>query len=531
MLTLTNILIASFFGLLLLYFFLRFTKKQKMLKRQKDEFESILDNIPAMVLYKDLSGNILKANRTFINLFKHLTKNPVGKKSEEFVPGLKGIVPQIDEQVIRSGHPLDFYFSYEDPVLGTRWIGGVKVPYRNGYGKTIGTIMLGKDITEQKRAEENLKFAKENAELANLAKSDFLSRISHEIRAPLSGLIGMSELLMGTHLTPDQHRYAKTIYASAELLFALLSDVLDLSKIEQGLVKLNVAPTEIEVMVSEMAEILELEAIKNKVEIMVRCATDVPKVVFADLVRLKQVLLNLLLNAIKFSGGGEVLLSVEKKGDNLLFSVNDNGIGIPKDKQHLLFKKYSQLDPTIALRFGGTGLGLSISRELVHLMGGEIQVESDVGLGSTFYFEIPCHPAPSQPPLALLRDEIKTKRILVVDDYAQNRETFLIYLHYLHCDRSEAASSGQEAIDRIQQAEAEGDPYSFAFIDFAMPEMNGKQLGKLIRKNPKLENLKLVLFSGIAKLDQVEDVKDHGFSALLFKPIFIKDLIQVLNRL
>ena len=444
MLTIANILIGGFFVLLLLYFFVSVTRKQKILKRQKNEFESILDHIPAMILYKDLSGNILKANRTFIDLFKHLTENPVGKKSEEFVPGLKGIVPQIDEQVIRTGHPLDFFFSYEDPILGTRWVGGVKVPYRNSDGKMIGTIMLGKDITEQKKAEESLKFAKENAELANLAKSDFISRISHEIRAPLGGLIGMSELLMSTNLTPDQHRYARTIYSSAELLFALMSDVLDLSKIEQGLVKLHITPVGIEEMVSEMAEILEIEAQKNRVEIMVRCATDVPKVVFADLVHLKQVLLNLLLNAIKFSGGGEVLLAVERKGDNLLFSVKDTGIGIPKDKQHLLFKKFSQLDPTIARRFGGTGLGLSISRELIHLMGGEIHVESDVGLGSTFYFEIPCHPAPSQPVMPSLKDGIKTKRILVVDDYGQNRETLLIYLHYLHCERSEAASSGQE---------------------------------------------------------------------------------------
>ncbi len=307
--------------ILVLFAFYKLFKEKKHLHQQQEEFEAVFDNIPAMILYKDLSGRIIKANKTFIDLYKHLTQNPVGKRSEDFIPSLKDIVPKIDETVIQSGHPLEFYFPYEDQALGTRWVAGVKVPYKDDNGNIIGTIMLGKDFTAQRKAEEELKLAKENAEAANLAKSDFLSRISHEIRAPLSGLIGMSELLLTTKLTPDQHRYVKTICSSAGLLFTLMSDVLDLSKIEQGQVTLNLTPANIEELVSEMAAILEIEAQKNKVEIIVQCSVDIPKVVFADIVHLKQVLLNLMLNAIKFSGGGEVLLTLEKKKiDSLLRS-------------------------------------------------------------------------------------------------------------------------------------------------------------------------------------------------------------------
>jgi len=517
--------------IIVLFAFYKLTKEKKRLHQQKEEFESIFDNIPAMILYKDLSGRIINANRTFIDLFKHLAQNPVGKRSEDFIPGLREIVPKIDDKVIKSGHPLEFCFPYEDQLLGTRWVAGVKVPYKDENGNVIGTIMVGKDFTAQKKAENDLKLAKENAEAANLAKSDFLSRISHEIRAPLNGLIGMSELLLATKLTPDQHRYVKTIYSSAELLFTLMSDVLDLSKIEQGQITVNQTSVDIEELVSEMAEILEIEAKKNKVEIIVQCSVDIPKVVFADVVHLKQVLLNLMLNAIKFSGGGEVLLTLEKKEDRLIFAVKDTGIGIPKDKFDQLFKKYSQLDPFISSRFGGSGLGLAISKELVSLMGGTIHVDSEQGVGSTFWFDIPCQIAPSQPEILTLNEQVKSKKILIVDDYQQNRDILLQYFHHLECLKVQAASSSQEAYEMLKKAVDEKDPFSIAFIDFSMPEMNGKQLGKWVLKNPQLSHLKMVLFSGIAKLDQLDDLEEHGFSAVLFKPIFVKDLINVLNKI
>ncbi len=196
-----------------------------------------------------------------------------------------------------------------------------------------------------------------------------------------------------------------------------------------------------------------------------------------------------------------------------------------------LFKKYSQLDPIISRRFGGSGLGLAISKELVSLMGGTIHVESEQAVGSTFWFDIPCQIAPSQPEIPTLNEQVKSKKILVVDDYHQNRDILLSYLHHLECPNVQTAASGQEACELLQSAIAANDPFSIALIDFAMPEMNGKQLGKWILQNPQFSHLKMVLFSGITKLDQIDDLEEHGFSAVLFKPIFVKDLINVLNKI
>lgn len=296
-----------------------------------------------------------------------------------------------------------------------------------------GTVAVISDITDIKRISDELRRAKDAAEAANEAKSAFLATMSHEIRTPLNGVVGMTNLLSGTPLNAEQRDYCKTMSSAADTLLTVINDILDFSKVEAGALELERMPIDLTESVEESVELVANRAAEKNIDLVCRVNSSVPAAVFGDATRLKQVLLNLLNNAVKFTDAGSVTLDVATRGDAgtqqpgnfvlLQFKVTDTGIGIPADRMNRLFRSFSQVDASTTRRYGGTGLGLVITKKLVELMGGEISVDSEEGVGTTFIFTIPAEmtEAPDKSSRRAALDTIRGKRVLIVDDHRSNR--------------------------------------------------------------------------------------------------------------
>jgi signal transduction histidine kinase/DNA-binding response OmpR family regulator len=386
-----------------------------------------------------------------------------------------------------------------------------------------------------KRTEE-MRRAKDAAEEASRVKSEFLANMSHEIRTPLNGIMGMTDLALGTEMTTEQREYLDTVKQSADSLLVVINDILDFSKIEAGKVDLEVADFNLRDCLESTLKILASRADEKRLELLCEIAPEVPEVVRGDSSRLRQIVTNLVGNAIKFTTEGEVAMKVEVKsqvGDNrtLQFTVSDTGIGIPQEKQALIFDPFSQADTSTTRKYGGTGLGLTISARLVELMGGRIRLESEVGRGTHFFFtaqvkssEMPSAVGSSAPP-----EILRGVKALIVDDNSTNRRILDGMLRRWEM-RPTLVEGGEAALAELSAAREAGAPYRLILTDMHMPKMDGFSMVERIRQRPELVTATIMMLTSAGHRGDADRCRELGVAAYLLKPIRQSELREAIAR-
>jgi PAS domain S-box-containing protein len=488
----------------------------------EDRFRLISETLPVGIFETDAKSECLYTNTSWQEIFGVSLIESLMSDWREFLhPDDRESVSEQWEQTLRNLKAFSKDCRVITPKGDERWIHLRSSPVFSDTGtRYTGTVV---DITDRKHTEVELKKAKDAAEAASIAKSEFLANMSHEIRTPMNGVIGMTNLLMDTGLDVEQSQFTETIRTSADSLMTVINDILDFSKIEAGKLELEVIDFDLRITLEEVSELMSLKAYEKGLEFASIVHHEVPSLLRGDPGRLRQILINLLGNAIKFTDSGEVTLKAILEEEDahrvvIHFSVSDTGIGISKKDMDRLFKSFSQVDGSTSRNFGGTGLGLAISKQLTELMEGRIGVDSKEVQGSTFWFTVAIEKQPEDRETLMILEDIRKKRILFVDDNAINRQVYREQLKSWGCRYGEA-SSGTQAIDELRSAQEAGDPFEIGIIDMQMPEMDGEELGRSIKQDADLADTILIMVSSMGVRGDVARLKKIGFAAYLTKPI------------
>jgi len=514
------------------------SREVERLKAFEKPFRSFFDTSPIGMVLLDREGKLLRTNQAlqrmvgyrgeelndhYLSLFTH---------PEDALTYLESFQSLIEEQ--KGYFQMETRFLRKDGKTAT-WRLSVSL-VRNPKGAPEYAFGIVENITERKRSEEELKKAKETAEVATRTKSEFLANMSHEIRTPIHTITGMTELLLETDLDAEQQEYAKQVRFSADVLLSLINDILDFSKIEAGKLHLEVIAFDLYRMLEDAVDLVTLEAHRKGLEVAVWIDPQVPQLLRGDPVRLRQIVVNLFNNAVKFTRQGEIFISVQQAGREgrhatLKFKVADTGIGINKEKLSRLFQAFSQGDSSMTRMYGGTGLGLSISKNLAELMQGQIGVQSEEGRGSTFWFTAVLE---IQDKENLFRDVppdfFEGLKVLLVDDNATARAATRRYLAEWGCKVLEA-DNGPQALKSLRQASTQGEPCILALIDLRMPGMDGWQLASEINADKAINSTKLILLAPMGLSGQEAKMKLlKWFDGYLGKPLKKGELLAGIFR-
>lgn len=494
------------------------------------------------VIITDSDGYIEWVNEGFVRLTGYTFAEAIGKKPGHLLQGAQSS----PETVRKISAMLKSALPFTEEILNYHkdgrvyWVSLNVTPIFDDKGKLVRFISIESDITQRKQAEEALQAAKEAADAASQAKSEFLAGMSHEIRTPMNAIIGMAELLAETPLNPEQKKYVEIFRSAGETLLTIINDILDISKVEAGHIQLECTGFNLVELTETLCEVMAVAAHRKGIELACHIMPDVPENLVGDPGRLRQILLNLVGNAIKFTDHGQVMVeiklrrgeeavsSTQSEGDScaLDFSVTDTGIGIPSDKIELVFEKFSQADKSITRKYGGTGLGLSISRQLVELMGGRIQVESKVGEGSSFSFTA-AFGIQEKPFEAPLERDLSGIMVLIVDDNAANRMILKETMTRWGACVVEVEGGG-EAIAELKRARDAGSPYSFVLLDHRMPGMEGFEVAEFIKRDSGLAHTAVMMLSSDDRSEDIARAREMGIGSYLVKPVKRTDLLNAL---
>jgi two-component system sensor histidine kinase/response regulator len=509
-------------------------RKEYAANWQEQFFEAVVDNSPTAIVVLDNDGKARSCNPAFEELFGYSKDDVLGVEIDSLITSpdtlneameytqkaMNQTVRAVGRRCRKDGSEVDVEISAVPVFVGE---------------EKVGALGIYHDITELTRA-------RQAAEQASQVKSEFLANMSHEIRTPMNGIIGMLELALDTPLNPEQFDYLQTSLQSAEALMVILNDILDFSKIEAGKLELEKIRLNLRNIVEDVAYTMAKRAQDKGLEMACQVDPEIPSNLEGDPWRLRQILVNLVGNAIKFTQQGEIVIRAEKGTETkanvtVRISVQDTGVGIPLEKQEAVFNRFTQADGSTTRHFGGTGLGLAICKQLADMMGGTIDVESELGVGSTFWFEIPLGKQIQEKlntaPLFHKPAFLAGVRILVVDDNQTNRTILVKNVEAMGC-QCKAVAGGAEAIESLREARRANEMFDIVLLDRQMPGMDGEQTLRAIMSDPALKVVKVIILTSMSSVGDAAHLMELGCSSYLYKPVkqqmLLESVIKVLDE-
>jgi two-component system, sensor histidine kinase and response regulator len=516
------------------------TRAEAQLRASEERFRGTFENAAVGIAHEDLTGRFLRLNERFCTILGYPQTELVGKTLAEVTHPEDLAADLARFNALTRGESTSYTMEKRFIRKDGRavWAHLTVSLQFDAAGKPAYCIKIIQDISDRKRLEGELRQAKEAAEAGNRAKDEFLANVSHEIRTPMNAILGMTELALDTPLAEERRQYLKTVQSAAESLLGMLNGLLDFSNIEAGELELNPIDFSLRAALVDTVRTLGTRAHKKRLELVSHVETDVPDALVGDATRLRQVLLNLVGNAIKFTEKGEVVLRVHTAGAAapedaalLRFEVSDTGIGIPREKQDTIFRAFEQQDTSTTRKYGGTGLGLTIAARLVALMGGTITVESEPGRGSTFAFTLPfkLEELRAEPVLAPPSGLFYKSPVLIVDDDDANRRLLEEWLKGWQMEPS-ARGHGLAALDAIWHRAASGQPYALLLLDSRMPDTDGLTLAATIRKRVELADTRIILMTSGEGSGDLSRLRELRIDARLVKPVQQKELLDTIYQ-